>query len=65
LERSEEARAACQLFENSVNSLSKVLSETKSGRRLRETGQLEDIEFCSELNKFNGVPIFDGKLISS
>jgi len=64
-ERSDEAIASCLAFESSVDSLSKVLSETKSGRRLKETGQSEDIEFCSELNKFNGVPIFDGKLISS
>jgi 2-phosphosulfolactate phosphatase len=63
LERSDEAVTACLAFESSVNSLSKVLSETKSGRRLLETGQSEDIEFCSLLNKFNGVPIFDGKQI--
>jgi 2-phosphosulfolactate phosphatase len=66
LEKSDEAmKASCLAFERSVDSLSKVLSETKSGRRLLETGQSEDIEFCSQLNKFNGAPIFDGKPISS
>jgi phosphosulfolactate phosphohydrolase-like enzyme len=65
LEKSEGARAACLAFERSVGSLSKVLSGTKSGRRLQETGQSEDIEFCSQLNKFNGVPIFDGRIIGS
>jgi 2-phosphosulfolactate phosphatase len=64
LEKSDEAIIASLAFENLANSLSKVLSETKSGRRLKETGQSKDIDFCSQLNKFNGVPIFDGKAIS-
>ena len=59
------ARGACSAFERAASSLSAALNNSKSGRRLREIGQVQDIAFCSQFNKYNTVPIFDGRRIQA
>jgi 2-phosphosulfolactate phosphatase len=53
------ARAAITLAGRSRGDLAAILQRSVAGRSLRRIGQGEDILFCSQLDRYTAVPVFE------
>jgi 2-phosphosulfolactate phosphatase len=55
--KSPEAKVCISAYQNSKNELKELINECSSGRELKLMDFPEDVEFCSQINKFNEVPV--------
>jgi 2-phosphosulfolactate phosphatase len=62
--KSPEARVCISAYEQSAADLNELIWECGSGRELREKGYGADVEFCSQVDKFQAVPqLIDNKFV--
>ena len=60
-QREEESFIAEYCFKNLSSKLEEVVSISKSAKRLKELNYMQDVKFCTQLNKFDIVPILKEK----
>jgi 2-phosphosulfolactate phosphatase len=57
------AVAAMSLYKSMGRSLLKMLKSSAHGRYLEEIGFGEDLKFCSQVDAFQVIPVFDGSVL--